>query len=129
MLPFYVNFRPGVAPYEEIVFGVKKALATGRLHAGDRFPSVRSMSRELKLNPNTCQRAISELTDEGILEVRTGVGTFVCERPELQSGSAARLLGEQIDILIVEARQLGVPAEELKQLIDQAWEGLDDSQS
>ena len=58
MLPFSVILRPGFPPYEEIVYSVKKAIATGRLTAGTRFPSVRAMSRELKLNPNTCQKAV-----------------------------------------------------------------------
>lgn len=125
MLPFVVNFRPGVPPYEEIVFGVKKALATGRLKAGDRFPSVRVMSRELSLNPNTCQRAVAELTEMGILEVKVGVGTFVSERIGLSSSAAEKLLQEKIEALIVEARQLGVLPDQLKEYIDSAWKELD----
>lgn len=124
MLPFLVNFRPGVPPYEDIVLGVKKAIATGRLNAGDRFPSVRTVSRELNLNPNTCQRAVAELTEMGILEVKVGVGTFVSDRAEIPSEAAAKLLHETIELLIIEARQLGVSDNELKKYIDTAWKEL-----
>lgn len=124
MLPFVVNFRTGVPPYEDVVFAVKKSLATGRLSPGDKFPSVRTMSKELNLNPNTCQRAVSELVDEGILIVRTGVGTFVAERSRLNEHSGGEILNEPIEHLMVEAKQLGLTLDELIAAIKKKWDEL-----
>ena len=124
MLPFSVSFRPGVPPYEEIVFAVKKAIAVNRLRPGDKFPSVRAMSRDLKLNPNTCQKAVTVLVNEGILNVQAGVGTTVCERPEVESEEKLKLLEETIESLVVEARQLGLTQTELKEAITKKWREL-----
>ena len=123
--PSLSSFRPGVPPYEEIIFAVKKAIALKRIIPGDDFPSVRAMSRELKLNPNTCQKAVTVLVNEGILEVRPGVGTCVCERPKLDVDEKLKLLDEALEALVVEARQLGLTQTELKEAIAKRWRELE----
>ena len=124
MLPFSVNFRPGVPPYEEIVVAVKRAIAMGKLRPGDAFPSVRAISRELKLNPNTCQKAAAALTASGILEVRPGIGTVVCEPPSLSLEEKRSLLAEALESLTVEARRLGLNRDELIRLLEEQWDTL-----
>ena len=56
MIPFHVDFRPGATIYEQVVYAAKKAMMAGQLRPGDAFPSVRTLSRELKINPNTAHR-------------------------------------------------------------------------
>jgi GntR family transcriptional regulator len=56
MLPFSIDLRPGLPVAEQILFAVKKAVVGGQLRPGDRFPSVRVLSQELKINPNTAHR-------------------------------------------------------------------------
>ncbi len=124
MLPFSVQFRPGVPAYEQIVLAAKRAIAGGRLGVGEAFPSVRAMSRELKLTPNTCQKAVSALVNEGLLEVRPGVGTIVCTPPRLAPKIAAGELRESIDQLVVEARQRGLSLENLKRAVAESWRNL-----
>src|SRR6185436_6174656 len=77
MLPFPLSLRPGQPIYEQIVYAAKKALAQGLLAPGDRFPSVRTISEDLGVNPNTVQKAVAELTSLGVLEVHPGQGCFV----------------------------------------------------
>ena len=124
MLPFSVTFRPGVPPYEEIVTAVKRAIALGRLQPGDSFPSVRSLSRELKLNPNTCQKAVAALTAAGMLEVRPGIGTLVCEPPALSPEETRALLADNLETLLVEARRLGLSRDELIRLLGEQWDSF-----
>ena len=124
MLPFVVNFRPGEPPYEEIIFAVKRAVATGRLKSGNAFPSVRTLSRELKLNPNTCQKAVTALKTEGILSVQPGVGTIICERPEISTEETISMLHDVLENLVVEARQLGLSEVELKRAVSEKWRNL-----
>ena len=59
MLPFTVTLRPGRSLHDQIVFAVTKAIVTGQLQAGDRFPAVRVVSQELRINPNTAQKAVT----------------------------------------------------------------------
>jgi DNA-binding transcriptional MocR family regulator len=56
MIPFRVHFRPGISLYEQVVYAAKKAVVSGQLRAGDPFPSVRTLSKELKINPNTAHK-------------------------------------------------------------------------
>ncbi len=77
MIPFRVHFRPGVSLYEQVVYAAKKAIISGQLRPGDVFPSVRTLSKELKINPNTAHKVVGHLVSAGLLETRPGVGTLV----------------------------------------------------
>src|SRR5262245_3554897 len=102
-LVFPVTIRPGSPVYEQIVYAVKKAVAQGTLKPGDRFPSVRALSDELRVNPNTVQKAVSELTALGLLEVHTGQGCFVARLDPPTKGDGVKELEPLIERLLVEA--------------------------
>src|SRR6516162_10805768 len=82
MMGFRVHFRPGVSLYEQVVYAAKKAMISGQMRPGDPFPSVRALSRELKINPNTAHKVVSNMVAEGLLETRPGIGTVVADLPE-----------------------------------------------
>ena len=77
VLPFRVEIRSGEPPYEQLIFSIKKAIADGHLKPGGKLPSVHAFSKELRINPNTVQKALSVLINEGALEVRPGIGSIV----------------------------------------------------
>lgn len=72
-----VNPSNGVAVYDQIARQVKFAVADGVLTPGDLIPSVRELSKELAVNPNTVARAYRELQNEEIVESARGVGLAV----------------------------------------------------
>jgi DNA-binding transcriptional regulator YhcF (GntR family) len=80
---------------------------------GDAFPSVRALSKELRINPNTAAKAVTELINAGLLEMHPGVGTVVAIPPRATPEERTALLGRQIEELVVEARRLGIPEQEL----------------
>ena len=104
MIPFRVHFRPGVSLYEQIVYAAKKAFISGRLRPGDTFPSVRTLSRELKINPNTAHKVVANLVSANLLETKPGVGTVVAVLPESTAAERTHWLGEEIEELVVEQR-------------------------
>lgn len=117
MLPFLINLQLGEPIYEQIVRSVKKAIATGQLQAGQQMPSVRVISRELGVNPNTVQKAISRLTEEGVLESHPGQGSYIADRrPSLRS-QQLKALQPLIEQLLVEAAHHGLSDTELLNLI------------
>lgn len=61
----------------QIVDGVRRLIASGELTVGAGLPSVRGLAQQLTVNPNTVAKAYSELTAEGWLEARAGLGVFV----------------------------------------------------
>jgi GntR family transcriptional regulator len=63
--------------YRQIVDEVARAVAVGVLKPGDALPATRQLAAELKLNTNTVQHAYRVLNDEGVIEMRRGLGAFV----------------------------------------------------
>lgn len=121
MIPFRVDLRPGEAICERIVYAATKAMVSGQLRPGDPFPSVRALSRELKINPNTAHKVISSLVSTGLLEVRSGTGTVVAKRSEPTRSERTGLLEKQVEELVVEARRLGAELPELQAEIEKHW--------
>ena len=93
------------------------------MRPGDRFPSVRSLSQTLKINPNTAHKVITRLTTEGLLEVRPGIGTVVAILAE-NSAARSRLLKNDLERLVVEAKHVGVKLEDLTAALSYHWTRL-----
>ena len=129
VIPFRLTFQTGVPVYEQVTFAAKKAMLSGRLRPGDAFPSVRVLSKGLKINPNTAHKVISQLTRDGFLEVRPGIGTVVAERVPSASHDRAQLLDRELEELAVEARRVGLSLEELKAAVEAHWRKLDTEDS
>ena len=125
MLPFSVTIRPGLSVHEQVVFAVKKAMVSGRLRPGDEFPSVRALSRELRINPNTAHKVVATLTADGLLEVRPGIGTFVVGRTASSAADRRALLREDVERLVVEARHLSLDVEDVLDAVAEHWARLD----
>ena len=120
-LPFSADVRPGRPLHDQIVFAVTKAVVTGQLAAGDAFPSVRTLSQELRINPNTAQKIVTTLIERGLLEARPGIGTLVAAWRPAATPARRALLASQVDRLIVEARQLGMGLNDVLEAIRRAW--------
>jgi DNA-binding transcriptional regulator YhcF (GntR family) len=124
VIPFQVDFRPGVSIHEQIVYAAKKAMISGQMRTGDPFPSVRVLSRELKVNPNTAHKVVATLTTAGLLETQPGIGTVVAARPEARSSERTQLLGPEIEQLVVEAKKLGIGMDDVMASIEAHWKRL-----
>ncbi len=104
--------------YQQIVNQVREGVARGSLTAGERLPSVRELSKNLVVNPNTIARAYTELEREGTLLTRPGLGVFVAEpNHDLTREVRKRRLTERIDHLLVEAIHLGFADVEVRNLV------------
>jgi GntR family transcriptional regulator len=110
--------------YEQVVYAAKKAVISGRLRPGDAFPSVRTLSKELKINPNTAHKVIAQLVSANLLETRPGVGTVVASLPEPTVQERTRLMGEEIEALVVEAKKLGIELEDMTASVAEHWKRL-----
>ena len=124
MIPFQVDFRPGVSIHEQIVYAAKKAMISGQMRTGDPFPSVRVLSRELKVNPNTAHKVVATLTTAGLLETQPGIGTVVAARPEARGSERTQLLRLEIEQLVVEAKKLGIGMDDVIASIEAHWKRL-----
>jgi GntR family transcriptional regulator len=122
VVPFKVSFEPGVALHEQVAYAARKAMVSGQMRPGDPFPSVRVLSRELRINPNTAHKVISELLAEGLIEVRVGIGTVVARLPRSTAAERSRLMQGDIEQLVVEARRLGLDLDDILTAVAGHWE-------
>lgn len=124
MIPFHITFRAGASLFEQVVYAATKAMVSGQLRPGDAFPSVRALSKEFKINPNTAHKVVTHLINEGLLETRPGIGTVVAALPDSSRKQRSQLLGHEIEELVVEAKRLGIELEEILSSISTHWEKL-----
>ncbi len=124
VVPFHITLQSGVPVHEQVAFAAKKAIVSGRLRPGDPFPSVRALSAAMKIHANTAQKVIAALKQEGLLEVRPGIGTVVAQPPPSARAERSRLLSADVEQLAVEAIKLGVTLEELQTLVAERWRKL-----
>jgi GntR family transcriptional regulator len=127
VIPFRVQFRSGISLFEQIVYAATKAMVSGQMRPGDAFPSVRALSKELKINPNTAHKVVAHLVAEGLLETRPGIGTVVAALPDSTRKERTQLLGHEIEELVVAALRLGIPREEMLAAITEHWQRLSSS--
>ena len=99
---------------------IRESIARGELLPETALPSVRQLSRELVVNPNTVARAYTELEREGLLVSRPGRGIYVAQpRNDLTQTARDRRLGEQLDRWLTEAVHLGYSPGEVLRLVAQ----------
>ena len=103
---FRLDIRSGVAPYRQLVVQVLAAVEEGRLRPGDQLPSVREVVGQITINPNTVHRAYRELEHLGLVEGRSGLGTFVCAH--VRPGDDLSELRAGLQRWIREARDRGI---------------------
>jgi GntR family transcriptional regulator len=75
-----VDPKSTVPIYRQIVEQISRAIAAGVYQPGEALPSQRTLAVELRVNPNTVQRAFDELLRDGVIESRRGRGVFVVDR-------------------------------------------------
>jgi GntR family transcriptional regulator len=124
MLPFPVELKTGSPVSEQLIYAVKKAVISGQMETGDKFPSVRTLSQELRINPNTAHKVIAALIGEGLLEVKPGIGTIVGKKPRATPQQRSELLGEDVEHLVVEAKKLRLEVGDVTRAVEQHWNKL-----
>ena len=113
----YTDRRP---IYEQVVERFQSLVLCGVLEKDAPLPSVRSLAMELSINPNTIQRAYTELERRGVIYAVKGKGNFVAD---MQAARALREkeVKEEAGRLVHKAKEAGMTREQLELLLDAAW--------
>jgi GntR family transcriptional regulator len=122
---FRFSLRPGEPIFDQVVFAAKKAVISGEFMPGQAFPSVRALAAELKIHPNTAHKVVQYLIQERLLEVRPGIGTVVAELPEARAKDRKRLLQQEVEQLLVEAKRLGLELSDVVEAMEEQWAKLE----
>ena len=103
--------------YAQIIERVQLDIITRHYKPGEKLPSVRDLASEAAVNPNTMQKALSELEQSGLLYTQRTSGRFITEDTELIQRMKTTLATMQVREFIHKMRQIGLDDTEILQLI------------
>jgi GntR family transcriptional regulator len=121
VINFSVHLKSGIPIYEQVIYAVKKAVVSGQLREGDPFPSVRDLSKELRINPNTAQKIVANLVQEKLLEIKPGIGSIVSKLSNATEEQRHTILNTEVEKLVIEAKRLSIKKSELIEAIQEHW--------
>lgn len=117
-----IDYKSRKPIYEQIIDNIKSLIVSGVLKRDEQLPSVRQMAQELAINPNTIQKAYTELEREGIIYSLKGRGSFVgSSLQELRTVQQKALL-EQLAEVSADLYRLQVPQQDVWTVVQQVYE-------
>lgn len=114
-----MNFKDNLPIYIQIMNLIKKRIILGELKEGEKLPSVREMSTELKVNPNTIQRSYQELERENLVSTQRGTGSFVTEDMNIINELKKNMASNIVEGFLKEMKSIGFNPLEIINLIDE----------
>lgn len=121
MLPFSIHIEDGSPASDQLIQAVRRAILRGDLQDGDRFPSVRSISQELRISPTTVHKAVALLKTEGLLGAQPGVGMVVRTSELPSTEKRLSMLTPSLKQTIHEAKALQLSEEMLSEHLRKLW--------
>ncbi|MGM0123767.1 GntR family transcriptional regulator [Enterococcus sp. AZ194] len=119
-----INTSLMIPIYEQIVDQIKVLIREGELKKDDNLPSVRSLSKELKISALTVKKAYDHLESEGFVETVHGKGTYVlAPNKEVLLEEQRKELASELAQAIQKGRRCGISDEEIKRLFEFILEG------
>lgn len=103
--------------YPQLMDEIIKRIITGKYQVGDKLPSVRELAEEAAVNPNTMQKAFTELERFGLVTTKRGAGRTVTEDESMIAGKKESMAKKEIEYCIGSLLELGYTAEEIKEKI------------
>ncbi len=103
--------------YSQIIEYIKLTIVSGKLKPGEKLLSVRELAAVAGVNPNTMQKALSELESTGLVHSNRTSGRFVCEDPLLIQKAKNELARENISLFLSNMEKIGIKKEESIELL------------
>ena len=114
-----INYRDPRPIYEQIKFSLRRLILSGTMQPDERLPSVRELAKEAGVNPNTMQRALTELERDGLVYSQRTAGRFVTEDQTMIEAAKRGLAEGHIQTFLAAMRRLGYGKEDILNLLRQ----------
>jgi DNA-binding transcriptional regulator YhcF (GntR family) len=112
------QFRPDLPIYSQLIEQITQAIVTGEFSPGEKLLSVRELAASAGVNPNTMQRALSELEQGGLLYTQRTAGRFVTSDTEIIARSKQKLAEKKMEEFLSSMRSLGFDRQEILQALN-----------
>jgi GntR family transcriptional regulator len=116
------EFKDGIPMYRQIVQVFERRIASGEYKLEEKIPSVRDLAVEAGVNPNTMQRALAELENEGLVHTERTNGRFVTGEQQVLENLRKRLSSACIERFFRELTEIGLSRREIIEAV-QNWRG------
>lgn len=114
------NFEPGIPIYSQIIDELTMRIARGEYALGEKLPSVRELALEAGVNPNTVQKALSEMERSGLVYTERASGRFVSKEKKIMEKLRSNLAKKYIEEFLEKLTGIGMDKKEIKEADDGA---------
>ena len=120
----WIDYKDSTPIYEQIVKRYKNLIVKGVLKPDEKIPSVRSLAIEISINPNTIQKAYTQLEQQGFIYTIKGRGNFVAGNSELKDIKKQEIFSK-LHTVVREAEEAGIEIDELIDYMKKDGENYD----
>lgn len=118
------SFKEDRPIYSQLMEQIKICIVSGEWALGSKLPSVRDLAEQAGVNPNTMQRALSDLEREGLVYSKRTSGRFITEDESMTQNVREAIAAENINIFIENMKRLGFTADEILKEFEKAIKGV-----
>ena len=126
---FQVDAMSRIPVYEQIVEQMERFILAGIMNPNDKLPSVRNLSVELAINPNTIQKSYTELDRRGVIYSVPGRGSFVAADALERIGGNKRMKLNELKELMNELKLAGITFEEVEECLKRVYSETEDGEN
>lgn len=112
------EFNNDTPIYKQLIDYFKIEISKGTYQPGDKLPSVRELAASIKINPNTIQRALQELEDNGLIYTKRTSGKFISEDSKVFKKLKEELAKEKIETFITDMNKLDISIDEIIKILN-----------
>lgn len=114
-----VSFNKRDPIYLQVMQHLKRLIVSGKLNPGEEIPSRRQLASQLKINPNTVQRAYSEMEEQRLIYTEPNRPSRVTEDPTVLTQLKKEWLSQAVDTFVSAIDPIDIPLDDLVQLIEE----------
>jgi GntR family transcriptional regulator len=115
---FELDVRSRKPIYEQLMDKLKELMITEVLKENERLPSVRTLAKELTVNPNTIQKAFRQLEMEGFIYTLPGKGSFVSPPNEVRNTMKQEKIKSELAKIVREALYMGIEIQDIYRIVE-----------
>ena len=117
-----IDLRSRVPIYEQIINNIKEFALSGIFKPDEQIPSIRQLTQQLGINPNTIQKAYAELERQGVIYTLAGRGAFIAENTEELIELKRREILSKIEISVTDAKKYFISKESVENIVDKIYD-------
>lgn len=113
--------------YLQVIEDISRKMIRGDIQLGDKLPSVRELSVQYQINPNTASRVYKEMEQRSLCFIRRGTGTFITEDAGVLKQIRSEMAAGCLDTFLQDMELLGLSFDEMVQMLRERYERKKDN--